>query len=110
VVRQTTWERELCDAIRAVAKGIAWCDGRVFRALMRYILPVSQSREPRLTKREEEVLRCLAHSHANKEIAASLSLSEQSAKVYVSNLLRKLGVPNRGWLVLRAMARGTEAA
>ena len=77
---------------------------------MRYILPVSQSREPRLTKREEEVLRCLAHSHANKEIAASLSLSEQSAKVYVSSLLRKLGVPNRGWLVLRAMARGTEAA
>jgi two-component system nitrate/nitrite response regulator NarL len=110
VVRQTTSERELCDAISAVAKGIAWCDGQIFRALTRYILPVSQSREPRLTKREEEVFRCLAKGQTNKEIAASLSLSEQSVKVYVSNLLRKLEVPNRGWLALHAIARETEAA
>jgi DNA-binding NarL/FixJ family response regulator len=105
VVSQTASERNLRDAIGAVAKGIAWCDGQIFRTLARYLLPVSQRQEARLTKREEEVLRCLAHGQANKEIAASLTLSEQSVKVYVSNLLRKLGAPNRGWLALHAIAR-----
>jgi DNA-binding NarL/FixJ family response regulator len=104
VVSQTASERNLRDAICAVANGIAWCDGQIFRTLARYLLPVSQRREARLTKREEEVLRCLAHGQANKEIAASLAVSEQSVKVYVSNLLRKLGVPNRGWLALHAIA------
>jgi len=110
LVRQTTSERNLRDAICAVANGIAWCDGQIFRILVRYLLPVSQWREPKLTKREEEVLQCLAHGQANKEIAANLALSEQSVKVYVSNLLRKLGVPNRNWLALQGIARGTEAA
>ena len=105
LVRQTASERSLRDAICAVANGIAWCDGQIFRALARYLLPVSHRREAKLTKREEEVLQCLALGRGNKEIAARLTLSEQSVKVYVSNLLRKLGVPNRGWLALHAMAR-----
>lgn len=105
LVSQTASERNLRDAICAVANGIAWCDGQIFRALARYLLPVSQGREARLTKREEEVLQCLALGRGNKEIAARLTLSEQSVKVYVSNLLRKLGVPNRGWLALHAIAR-----
>ena len=110
LVRQTTSARSLRNAVWAVASGSAWCDGQIFRILARYLLPVGQSREPRLTRRELDVLRCLAHGQANKEIASSLALSEQSVKVYVSNLLRKLGVPNRGWLALHAIARGTEAA
>jgi two-component system nitrate/nitrite response regulator NarL len=107
LVRQAVSERTLRDAINAVANGFAWCDGQMFRTLARHLLPVSQWREPSLTKREEEVLRCLAQGQANKEIASSLALSEQSAKVYVSKLLRKLGVPNRGWLALHGIVRGT---
>jgi DNA-binding NarL/FixJ family response regulator len=110
LVRQTASERTLRDAIYAVASGSAWCDGQVFRALARHLLPVGQAREPRLTRREEDVLRCLALGKTNKEIASRLALSEQSVKVYVSNLLRKLEVPNRGWLALHAIARGAEAA
>jgi len=110
LVRQTASARNLRDAIRAAANGNAWCDGQIFQVLTRYLLPIDQRREPRLTKREEEVLRCLAHGQGNKEIAASLVLSEQSVKVYVSNLLRKLGVPNRSWLALHALTRGTEVA
>jgi len=110
VVRQTASERSLRDAINAVANGTAWCDGQIFRNLARYLLPVSQSVVPRLTRREEDVLRCLALGQTNKEIASSLALSEQSIKVYVSNLLRKLGVPNRGWLALHAIAKDAQAA
>jgi two-component system nitrate/nitrite response regulator NarL len=110
LVRQTASERNLRDAISAVAAGFAWCDGQLFRTLARYLLPVGQGREPDLTKREADVLRCLAQGQANKEIASTLALSEQSAKVYVSRLLRKLGVPNRGWLALHGIVRSTEAA
>ena len=105
LVKQTASECNLRDAICAVSKGIAWCDGQIFRSLVRYLLPARQWREPSLTKREEEVLRYLALGRGNKEIAASLTLSEQSVKVYVSNLLRKLEVPNRGWLTLHALTR-----
>ncbi len=110
LVRQTASKRDLRDAIHAVASGFAWCDGPIFRNLARYLLPLTQQKEPKLTRREEEVLRCITQGQANKEIASSLALSEQSVKVYVSNLLRKLGVPNRGMLALRAVARGTQIA
>jgi two-component system nitrate/nitrite response regulator NarL len=110
LVRQTASNRNLRDAIHALANGYAWFDVQVFRRVARCLVPVSQWREPRLTTREEEVLRCITQGQGNKEIAASLALSEQTVKVYVSNLLRKLGVPNRGLLASRAMARGTEAA
>jgi DNA-binding NarL/FixJ family response regulator len=108
LVRQTSSKRNLRNAICAVASGTAWCDGQIFKKLTRYLLPVSERPEATLTKREEEVLQCLAHGQANKEIAACLAISQQSVKVYVSNLLRKLGVPNRSWLALHGMARGTE--
>jgi DNA-binding NarL/FixJ family response regulator len=110
LVRHTASERNLRDAIHAVASGNAWCDGQVFGSVAQCLVPVSEWREPRLTKREEEVLHCITQGQANKEIAASLALSEQTVKVYVSNLLRKLGVANRGLLALRAMARGMKTA
>jgi len=110
LVRQTASRRNLRDAIHTVASGFAWCDGRIFRNVAQCLVPVSQWREPKLTRREEEVLQCVIRGQANKEIATSLAVSEQSVKVYVSNLLRKLGVANRGLLALRGMARGTESA
>ena len=110
VLTQTASEKNLRAAVHAVANGFAWCDGHIFRDLARHLLPVSQWQEPKLTRREEEVLQCITQGQANKEIALKLALSEQSVKVYVSNLLRKLGVPNRGLLALRVMARRTEAA
>lgn len=41
---------------------------------------------------------------SNKEIAQRLQISIQSLEVYVSNLLREAGVPNRGTLALHAVA------
>jgi DNA-binding NarL/FixJ family response regulator len=50
----------------------------------------------RLTPREREVLDLLGTGATNKAIASALVISEKTASVHVSNVLAKLGVPNRG--------------
>ena len=52
----------------------------------------------RLTAREVEVLTHVLRGRANKEIAASLGITEQAAKQHVSALFDKFGVPNRAAL------------
>jgi DNA-binding CsgD family transcriptional regulator len=49
-----------------------------------------------LTDREIEVLRHLAEGRTNKEIGEALFISTRTASVHVSNIIRKLGVTNRG--------------
>ncbi len=56
----------------------------------------------RLTRREEEVLAGLMKSLANKEIAATLNLSERTVKFHVSSLLAKFRVRGRMELVREA--------
>lgn len=56
----------------------------------------------KLTRREEEVLAGLMKSLANKEIAASLNLSERTVKFHVSSLLAKFQVRGRMELVREA--------
>jgi len=53
----------------------------------------------KLTRREEEVLSGLMRCLANKEIAASLNLSERTVKFHVSSLLAKFQVRSRMELV-----------
>ena len=56
----------------------------------------------KLTRREEEVLGGIIRSLANKEIAASLNLSERTVKFHVSSLLAKFRVRGRMELVREA--------
>jgi DNA-binding CsgD family transcriptional regulator len=56
----------------------------------------------RLTRREEEVLGGVMKSLANKEIAATLNLSERTVKFHVSSLLSKFRVRGRMELVREA--------
>jgi DNA-binding CsgD family transcriptional regulator/tetratricopeptide (TPR) repeat protein len=48
-----------------------------------------------LTRREQEVCQVMAQGATNREIAAKLYISERTAAVHVSNILRKLGVQTR---------------
>jgi DNA-binding NarL/FixJ family response regulator len=48
-----------------------------------------------VTRREAEVLDLLAAGRTNRQIAEVLYISEKTASVHVTNLLRKLGVSNR---------------
>ncbi len=49
-----------------------------------------------LTAREREVLATLSTGATNRQIASTLFISEKTASVHVSNIIRKLGVSNRG--------------
>lgn len=59
-----------------------------------------------LTQRELQVLRMLADGLGNKEIGASLGISEHTAKFHVSQILAKLGVTSRAEAVAIGMRRG----
>jgi DNA-binding NarL/FixJ family response regulator len=48
-----------------------------------------------ITAREAEVLKLLVSGRTNREIGKALFISEKTASVHVSHLLRKLGVSNR---------------
>ena len=48
-----------------------------------------------VTPREAEVLEQLAIGRTNRQIAEALFISEKTASVHVTNLLRKLGVTSR---------------
>jgi len=63
----------------------------------------------KLTRREEEVLGGVMKSLANKEIAATLNLSERTVKFHVSSLLSKFRVRGRMELV-REASRNTLGA
>jgi DNA-binding CsgD family transcriptional regulator len=61
------------------------------------------NRAIQLTRREEEVLGGVMRSLANKEIAASLNLSERTVKFHVSSLLSKFRVRGRMELAREAV-------
>ena len=59
-----------------------------------------------LTARETDVLRLIAAGNANKEIAAELSITEETVKGYVKNILAKLRAKDRTHAVTIGLKRG----
>ena len=85
---------ELANAIRAAYQGRSTIDSDAMQVLIQ-----STHRPPSLghdlTAREREVLALLADGLTNKQIAKKLILSPATVRVYVSNILSKLGASNR---------------
>ena len=59
-----------------------------------------------LTERELDVLRLVVRGLRNKEIAAELGISENTAKFHLRNILDKLHAQSRAEAVARAMREG----
>ena len=62
--------------------------------------------KPALTSREVQVIELVAQGMRNKEIAAALGISEETAQVHVKNILGKLDVKDRTAAVNVALRRG----
>lgn len=60
----------------------------------------------RLTQREVELLRLVARGMPNKAIAQTLSISENTVKYHIRNILQKLGAQNRTEAVTYAIGAG----
>lgn len=88
--------KELPEIIHHVARGGKMIDPssaeQVIRELAR---PSSDEPEPSLTDQERRVLELIGEGLTNREIAARLSLAEQTVKNYVSTLLAKLKMERR---------------
>jgi len=91
---------DLLAAIRTVAKG--------GRSLPPEIAQRLQNRlaEPEITPREREILTLVTQGNANKEIAATLGISEDTVKQHVSRILVKLKVNDRAQATAEAIRRG----
>jgi two-component system, NarL family, response regulator len=67
---------------------------------------IERSAHETLTKREIEIIDLMLRGLRNKEIAASLNISEETVKVHVKNILAKLEVNDRTAAVNVALRRG----
>ena len=92
--------KELPDNIRAVYAG------RKVMAPEAASQVAEHSGEEALTPKELEVLRLVALGNANKLIAAQLSISEETVKSRVKNILDKLGANDRTHAVTIGLKRG----
>jgi DNA-binding NarL/FixJ family response regulator len=59
---------------------------------------------PRLTPRQDELLRLLAAGHTNTQIAGRLGISEATVRSHLENIYERLGVSSRTAAVTRAFA------
>ena len=91
---------ELLETIRAVHAGQRRIPPEVAADLAEH------AGESGLTEREMDVLRLIAAGNANKEIAAQLSITEETVKSRVSNILSKLGANDRTHAVTIGLKRG----
>lgn len=103
VLKQNAVET-LIEAVRAVAQGGTWFDPLVAaKALDPAQNPPDASAEPRLSVREEEVLRAVAWGRSNKEIATALGLSVKTVESYRASAAAKLGLRTRVDIVRYAL-------
>jgi two-component system NarL family response regulator len=66
----------------------------------------ARASQPALTERELQVLELLAEGQRNKEIAATLSISEDTARTHIKSIFVKFNVHDRTAALAEAVRRG----
>jgi DNA-binding NarL/FixJ family response regulator len=92
--------KELLETIRAVHAGRKNLSPEVSFELAEHVA------EETLSPLEVRVLRLIADGNSNKEIAAMLSVTEDSVKGHVRNILSKLGANDRAHAAMIGVKRG----
>lgn len=96
-------DEELPEAIRHAAHGEQYLSPRLVQQLQDMHRAVSENK---LTVREIEVLRLIAHGFTSVEIARQLHLSPRTVETHRARIHRKLGMATRAELVAYALRRG----
>lgn len=107
--------KSLAKCIACVHEGQIWASSRE----LRYLLEAFSETMPMrlmdaaglsiLSRREQDVVRCVAEGLSNREIAARLHLTEHTVKNYLFRIFDKLGVSSRVEVVLYAFSAGRSA-
>jgi DNA-binding NarL/FixJ family response regulator len=97
---KSTLRKELPDTIRLVHAGHKRIVPEVATTLAEH------AADDALSEREIEVLRLIAGGNANKMIASRLSITEETVKGHVKNILAKLAANDRTHAVTIGLKRG----
>jgi DNA-binding NarL/FixJ family response regulator len=107
--------KSLARCIQCVSEGQIWANSKELRYLLEALgealpLRVIDARGAALlSRRELEVVRCVAEGLSNREIAQRLGLTEHTVKNYLFRIFDKLGVSKRVEVVLYAYSLGSMA-
>jgi DNA-binding CsgD family transcriptional regulator len=91
-----------------VHQGQVWANSAELRFLLEALCEsepagtIEPGTEAILSKREQDVVRCVAEGLSNREIASRLGLTEHTVKNYLFRIFDKLGVSSRVEVVLYA--------
>jgi DNA-binding NarL/FixJ family response regulator len=105
----------LMKAVKCVHKGQIWANSREMNlavealANSRIFRPVNGNGLSLLSRREMEVVRCLAEGLTNREIAERLQLSQHTIKNYLFRVFDKLGVSSRVELLFMTLNQWSKA-
>lgn len=100
----------LCKCIVCVSQGQIWANNGELQFVLEalgQVTPlhiVNAKGKSLLSKREEQVVACVAEGLTNREIARQLGLSEHTVKNYLFRIFDKLGISGRVELVLYALS------
>jgi DNA-binding NarL/FixJ family response regulator len=97
---KSSLRRELLDTIRAVHRGQRCIPPEIAAELAQHV-GLDQ-----LSEREIGVLKLVASGNSNKRIASLLTLSEETVKAHMRNVLSKLNANDRTHAVTIALQRG----
>jgi DNA-binding NarL/FixJ family response regulator len=99
--------------IQTVLTGDYWVDHEAVSSLVDYLKRLQKEAPEKtsqkaldFTPREHEIISAIVSGRANKEIAAKLSISEDTVKHHLSNIFDKAGVSNRLELAIWSMNKG----
>ena len=95
-----TEPQQIWESVRKVAAGES-----LFPATIASKLAESMAR-PELSKRERQVLECIANGRSNKEIGQMLYISEHTVKTHVRSVLMKLDAIGRTEAIAVGIKRG----
>jgi DNA-binding NarL/FixJ family response regulator len=107
--------KSLAKCIHCVNVGQVWANSKELRYLLEALgeaLPmrvIDARGAALLSRREQEVVRCVAEGLSNREIAQRLGLTEHTVKNYLFRIFDKLGVSKRVEVVLYAYSLGSSA-
>ena len=94
---------ELLAAIEQVAAGTSYVDPRLDRILLS---PRATSRVPQLSPREREIMHLMAEGHTAEQIGDKITVSVETVRTHVRNVIRKLQARNRVHAIAIALQRG----
>jgi two-component system nitrate/nitrite response regulator NarL len=100
----------IVECIRRVNSGESWLDLGSTTALVQQFESSGVGKPHRdiasLSRREREIVNCVAHGLKNKQIGETLLISVQTVKNHLHNIFDKLRVSDRLELALYALHRG----